>query len=162
MGRVNEADLDWETPDRDEAGWRRKRLADAVGGEGLGASLYELPAGRRSWPYHFHTANEEAMYVLDGTATLRLAGENHPIEAGDYVAFPADERGAHQVVNDGDGPLRYLVLSTMVEPDVTVYPDSEKFGVFAGAPPGGTGDRVLGGFYRIDDAVDYWTGEGTD
>ncbi|MFB6354825.1 MAG: cupin domain-containing protein [Halobacteriales archaeon] len=159
MARVNEADLEWDRVDRDGAEWRRKQLAAAAGGEALGCSLYEVPAGGRSWPYHYHTANEEALYVLDGAGSLRLAGETVDLEPGDYVALPADERGAHRVVNDGDGPLRYLAVSTMVEPDVTVYPDSGKLGVFAGSPPGGTDERTVDGFYRLDDDVDYWEGE---
>ncbi|MDZ7702418.1 MAG: cupin domain-containing protein [Halobacteriales archaeon] len=159
MGKVNEADLDWEAVDRDGAGWRRKQLADAAGGEDLGCSLYELPAGQRSWPYHYHTANAEAIYVLAGAGRIRLDGERRMLEAGDYVALPADERGAHRVINDGDAPLRYLVVSTMAEPDVTVYPDSGKFGVYVGSPPGDRSDRSLAGYYRIDDDVDYWDGE---
>lgn len=159
MSKVNEDDLDWNEVDRGDAGWRRKRLAEATGAEALGCSLYELPAGKRSWPYHYHAANEEALYVLAGRGTLRLAGETATLEPGDYVALPADERGAHRVVNDGDAPLRYLMVSTMIEPDVTVYPDSEKFGVFVGSPPGGSGERTVGGFYRVDDAVGYWEGE---
>lgn len=159
MGKVNESDLDWETVERETAGWRRKRLANVAGGQELGCSLYELPPGKRSWPYHYHSANEEALYVLAGTGSLRLPDETVPIEAGDYVAFPADSRGAHRVHNDADEPLRYLMISTMVDPDVTVYPDSGKIGALAGAPPGGSGERPVGGFFRLDDAVDYWDGE---
>jgi uncharacterized cupin superfamily protein len=159
MGKVNESDLDWSTLDGGDTDVRRKQLAAAAEGEAIGCSLYELPAGDRSWPYHYHTANEEALYVLDGAGTVRLAGEELALAAGDYVALPADRGGAHRVVNDGDDALRYLMVSTMVEPDVTVYPDSEKVGVFVGAPPGGEGDRPVHGYYRREDAVDYWTGE---
>ncbi|MFD1571472.1 cupin domain-containing protein [Halorubrum laminariae] len=156
MARVNADELAWSEPDDDAAGWRRKRLGAAAGGNALGCSLYELPPGERSWPYHYHTANEEALYVLAGEGRLRLDGESHPLRADDYVAFPADESGAHRVVNDGDATLRYLVVSTMREPDVTVYPDSGKFGVYVGSPPGGRAERTLDGYYRIGDDVDYW------
>lgn len=159
MGVVNERDLDWSETERGEAGWRRKRLGAAAGGEALGGSLYELPPGKRSWPYHHHTANEEALFVLAGSGSIRLDGETRPLEAGDYVAMPADGRGAHRVINDGDRPLRYLMVSTMAEPDITVYPDSDKIGAFGGRPPGGSGEATVSGFFRLDDAVDYWTGE---
>ena len=159
MGKINETDLEWSTLSGGETGLRRKKLAAAAGGEDVGCSLYELPAGDRSWPYHYHTGNEEALFVLDGEGALRLDGERVPLEAGDYVALPADERGAHRVVNDSEGTLRYLMVSTMNDPDVTVYPDSGKVGVFAGAPPGGEGERTVHGYYRREDAVDYWTGE---
>lgn len=159
MGKVNEADVDWETVERGPAGWRRKRLANVAGGETLGCSLYELPGGKRSWPYHYHAANAEALYVLEGHGTVRLHDGEQDLTPGDYVAFPAGERGGHRVDNDGDAPLRYLMVSTMREPDVTVYPDSEKLGVFVGEPPGGTGERSVDGYYRLADAVGYWTGE---
>lgn len=141
--------------DRGEARWRRERSAREADGEGLGYSLYELPPGKRSWPYHYHSANAGALYVLDGTGSLRLDGETIEIGAGDYVPFSADERGAHQIRNGSDGPLQYLLVSTTVEPDVTVYPDSEKIGALAGGSP----EQRVGGFFRLDDAVDYWAGE---
>ena len=159
MGKVNEADLEWTTLDDGDRRIERKKLAAAAGGEDIGCSLYELPERNRSWPYHYHAGNEEALFVLDGTGTLRLDGEVLSLESGDYVALPADERGAHQVVNDSPGTLRYLMVSTMAEPDVTVYPDSGKVGVFVGAPPGGEGERSMHGYYRRVDAVDYWVDE---
>jgi uncharacterized cupin superfamily protein len=156
MGLINEADLEWSETDRGETRFKRKQLAEAADGEDIGCSLYELPAGHRSWPYHYHTGNEEALYVLSGTGRLRLDGESYDIEAGDYVAFPAGESGGHRVVNDSEGPLRYLAVSTMNEPDVTVYPESGKIGVFVGAPPGGREERSVHGYYNRDDDVDYW------
>lgn len=159
MGKTNVDALEWSTTDRGETSFRRKQLAEAAGGGDVGCSLYELPAGARSWPYHYHTANEEALFVLEGSGSLRIADETVSLEAGDYVALPAGEDGAHRVVNDSDGTLRYLAVSTMDEPDVTVYPDSEKIGVFVGSPPGGRDDRTVHGYYREDDAVDYWLDE---
>jgi uncharacterized cupin superfamily protein len=159
MGKTNVDDLEWSTTERGETSFRRKQLAEAAGGDELGCSLYELPAGRRSWPYHYHTANEEALFVLEGSGSLRRAEETVSLEAGDYVALPRGEEGGHRVVNDGDGPLCYLAVSTMNDPDVTVYPDSGKIGVFVGSPPGGRDGRSVHGYYRRDDDVDYWLDE---
>ncbi|WP_290810621.1 cupin domain-containing protein [Halovivax sp.] len=159
MAKTNAAELEWETLERGGSEWKRKRLGAAAGGDEIGCSLYELPAEKRSWPYHYHAGNEEALFVLEGAGTLRLDGDELALESGDYVALPAGERGAHRVVNDSPGALRYLLLSTMNEPDVTVYPDSEKVGVFAGSPPGGDGERDVHGYYRLADGVDYWTDE---
>lgn len=159
MEKKNVEDLEWSTTERGETSFRRKQLAEAAGGEEIGCSLYELPAGRRSWPYHYHAGNEEALFVLEGSGSLRLKEETVSLAAGDYVTLPAGEDGAHRVVNDSGEPLRYLATSTMNEPDVTVYPDSEKVGVFVGSPPGGRGDRSVHGYYRRDDDVDYWLDE---
>jgi len=156
MSNVNEADLEWDEYDRGENAFRRKELAAATDAEQLGCSLYELDPGKRSWPYHYHTANEEAIYVLAGTGMLRGDDGEHDLTAGEFVALPADESGGHQVVNDGDDVLRYLMVSTMTEPDVTVYPEMEKFGVYVGSPPGGREERTFEGYYPIDADVDYW------
>jgi uncharacterized cupin superfamily protein len=156
MEPVNENDLEWDDVERETATFRRKQLGEAAGGEAIGCSLYELPAGARSWPYHYHAANEEALYVLAGDGAIRIDGQTHSLEAGDYVALPVGETGGHRVINDSDGPLRYLMVSTMNDPDVTVYPDREMIGVFAGAVPGGREGRTVEGFYAIDDTVDYW------
>lgn len=159
MTLINEADVEWSELEHGETRFKRKQLAEAAGGEMLGCSLYELPAGHKSWPYHYHTANEEAIYVLRGEGSIRLDGESHDLTAGDYVALPANESGAHRVINDSEETLRYLAISTMEEPDLTVYPDSGKMGVYAGSPPGGRKERTLEGYYDIDDDVDYWEGE---
>ncbi|QCW03916.1 cupin domain-containing protein [Natrinema pallidum] len=158
MEKRNEAAIEWDEYDREETAFRRTELSNAVDASALGCSLYELPPGARSWPSHYHTANEEALYVLAGDGRLKTADGLEPLTAGDYVTLPADERGGHRVVNDGAAPLRYLAISTMNEPDVTVYPESDKFGVFVGSPPGGRDERPLEGYYRIDDETDYWDG----
>src|SRR4028119_131015 len=75
-------------------GYRRKSLGSAAGGEKLGCSLYEVPPGRRAWPYHYHLANEEAVYVLEGLGTLRIGGEQVRISKGTYVALPARAQSA--------------------------------------------------------------------
>jgi len=158
---VDADDLSWEDGGQGDAEFRRKRLSDAAseGDPGLGCSLYELPPGGTSWPYHYHEGNTEAMYVLEGEGQARLPDGHRRIEAGTYVHFPEGEAGGHRVVNDSDAPLRYLAVSTMSEPDVTVYPDSGKIGVYAGSPPGGREERTVSGYYRLEDDVDYWDGE---
>jgi len=155
--KKNIDEVDWKEYDEGENTFRRKELSNVVGAENLGFSLYELPPGKRSWPYHYHTANEEALYVLGGRGTLRHDDGEDELRSGDFVTLPDDESGGHQVVNDGEETLRYLVASTMEEPDVTVYPEMEKFGVFVGSPPGGRDKRPMHGYYRIDDDVDYWS-----
>jgi uncharacterized cupin superfamily protein len=76
---------------------------------------------------------------------------------GDLVSFPVRERGAHQFLNQADGPVRLLMFSEIRGPEVTVYPDSRKVGVFETmmAPERGG----FAGIFRIEDAVDYYQGE---
>jgi uncharacterized cupin superfamily protein len=160
MEPVDANDVEWSESSHGDVAFRRKRLAAAADADAdLGCSLYELPPGKRSWPYHYHTANAEAIYVLAGDGLVRLGDDTHRISAGTYVPCPPTSEGAHRVVNDGDDPLRYLMVSTMQEPEVIEYPDSEKVGVFAGSPPGSRDERHVHGYYRTEDAVDYWDGE---
>ncbi|NHN60384.1 MULTISPECIES: cupin domain-containing protein [Halorussus] len=162
-GIVTAADREWSTTERGEHAFRRKQLGDAAGSERLGCSLYEVPPGKEAWPYHWHAGNEEALYVLAGEATLRMPDGETTVSAGDYAAFPAGEDGGHALRNDGEEPVRYLVVSTMRDPDVTRYPDSDKVGVFAGAPPGGdSAERDISGYFPADAAVDYWDDEVSD
>lgn len=159
---VHSHDLPWETHEQEPLfAFRRQRLAKAAGGRALGCSLIELQPSKTAWPFHYHLGNEEALYVLQGRGMLRLGERRVSVEAGDYVAFPPVDAAAHQLTNTGDAPLRYLVLSTMNEPDVVVYPDSNKVGVMAGAAPGGDRKkRTLQGYFPRDAEVDYWHGEG--
>jgi len=159
MQRTNAAEMEWTTQGDGKMEVRRKQLGEATDSDKLGCSLYELPAGKKSWPYHYHTANEEAIYVLAGSGTLRADDERVDLTAGDYVSFPANASGAHRIINDSDETLRYLAVSTMNEADVTIYPDSEKFGVYVGSPPGGREERSFEGYYEQESAVDYWKGE---
>ena len=158
---VNESDIPWDPESHGERfAHRRKQLGQAAGGREIGCSLYEIPPGKRPFPYHFHTANEEAMYVLAGSAMLRLDGRELRVRAGDYVAFPVGPAGAHQVINDTDEPVRILMISTMIEPEISVYPDSEKIGVFAGSAPGGDPTvRSVYAFLPQAAKVDYWYDE---
>lgn len=141
-------------------GWSGAQLSAATGGERIGCSVYELPPGKRSYPYHFHCANEEAIFILEGEGTLRLAGRRVRIRRGDYVALLVGEEGAHQLINTSKKPLRFLCFSTMNEPDVAIYPDSGKIGIFAGTAPGGPPrDRTMLAFLRARQRAGYWDGE---
>ena len=141
-------------------GFSALSLSLAAGGSDLGCTLYELRPGRRSFPYHYHTANEEAIYVLDGTGTVRMPAGRHTIGPGDYIVFRADASGAHQVINTSKKPLRYLCISTMTAPEIAIYPDSKKIGFFADAAPGDkTMPRSNYGFLRLADKVGYFEGE---
>jgi uncharacterized cupin superfamily protein len=136
---------------------RRARVGRQAGGQRLGASVYEVPPGQATWPYHWHTANEELLIVLSGKPSLRTPEGWRELAAGEVVAFPVGEKGAHQLVNRSEEPARVLLVSEMNAPEVSVYPDSGKLAAFDTAP--GSADEGLEGIFRLDDAIDYWEGE---
>jgi uncharacterized cupin superfamily protein len=163
---VGEGDLGWsEQRHGEKFGHRRKRLGSAAGGRRVGCSLYEVEPGRAAFPRHYHLANEEAIYVLEGSGTLRLGeeGEEVALSLGDYVALPVGADGAHQLVNTSRAVLRYLCLSTVVEPDVLVYPDSGKVGLYAGSAAGAPKEEeIFAEFLRSDVGMGYYYLDGAE
>jgi uncharacterized cupin superfamily protein len=126
----NVINLSQVEPDTTEGGQRfactMKSLGAATGATGVGCSWHEVPPGRTAWPRHYHCANEEAMFVLEGQGLLRIGDAEVQIGPGDYATFPVGPAHAHQVRNTGQGPLRYLGLSTMLMTEIVGYPDSKK------------------------------------
>lgn len=129
------------------------RIGPLIGTKGLGCSLTVLSPGKRAFPYHNHRVNEELFIILSGVGTLRRGTEQYPLRAGDLIACPpGGPETAHQIINDGEGELRYLAVSTMQSPDLVEYPDSGKIGF----------SHVPSGFRMITTpaaAVDYWQDE---
>jgi uncharacterized cupin superfamily protein len=144
-----------------EPGYRSKRMriGRRLDGELLGASVLEVPPGEATFPYHLHHANEELLLVLAGAPTLRTPAGERELSPGDVALFPRGEDGAHQILNRSTRMARVLIVSTMIEPEISRYPDSEKVGLFIGAAPGApTPEGGLRAFYRLDE-VDYFDGE---
>jgi uncharacterized cupin superfamily protein len=136
-------------------GWRRDRIGEAAGAEHLGLSLYELDPGQ-SMVFHYHVQREEFLIVLEGTLALRTADGWEELRAGEVVAFPRGERGAHGYENRGDAPVRVLVASEQNGPNVSVYPDTNQVGVF---DAGRVSERRFGALFDVDDAVSDYGGK---
>lgn len=131
------------------------RLARGTAARKLGASVDVLPAGKRSCPYHLHHAQEEMFIVIEGSGTLRVAGEMLPLKAGDVVFIPPGPEYPHQIINTSDAPLKYLSISTMETPEICEYPDSGKF-MAEGSLDKSTPFEVID---RKAASLDYWDGE---
>jgi uncharacterized cupin superfamily protein len=140
----------------------RAPVSPHIGAKKLGYAVIRLQPGKRAWPYHAHHVIEEMFYVLSGTGTLRHADEEYPIRAGDFICSPADPQQPHQIINSSDSELTYIALSNELKTDVTLYPDSGKYGVWHGDS---SDMRAQGNFHlfaRKETAVDYWDGEEED
>jgi uncharacterized cupin superfamily protein len=136
---------------------RLPRPASAAGAgrraQRTGMSLWEVPPGQASYPYHWHIVDEELIVVLDDGLSLRGPdGEWRPLAEGEVVVFPVGGDGGHQLRNGGESPARFLSISNSPAEghDIVFYPDSDKVGVFA--------QNVYELFPR-DRAVGYWEGE---
>jgi uncharacterized cupin superfamily protein len=151
---------DWDQ-EREAGGYALKRtgVGQRLGGELLGAGLFEVPPGKASGPYHNHWGNEELLIVLEGGPTLRTPEGERELRPGDVALFRRGPEGSHQVINRSAERVRFLMVSTTIHPEVGEYPDSGKVGVFGGAPPLIGEDAPLELFVPKDAGVDYYEGE---
>ena len=90
--------------------------------------------------------------VLEGRPTVRLPEGTEQLEQWDLMCFATGAEGAHSVRNDTDKTVRVLMFSNVEDPAVTVYPDSNKVGVY-------TKDKRDELITTRSSAVDYWHGE---
>jgi uncharacterized cupin superfamily protein len=122
-------------------------LTERLGAKVIGATVYEMRAGEKRGPYHYHHGVEEWMYVVSGAPILRAPSGERTLEPGELVAFAANPSGAHTY----HGPGRVVMFSAGArgwgEGFVTVYPDSDKIGAAPGV------------MFRRDDALDSWRGD---
>ena len=145
-----ETELEGDEPDGYLAGGNR--FGKSIGASTIGGTIYDLPPGQSVCPYHFEYGDEEWLIVLTGKPAVRTPEGETTLEPGDTVCFPRGPEGAHKVTNNGEEPCRVLMMSTLNEPSVAVYPDSDKLGVYVGDY------RLL---VKRDAGVDYWLGEQT-
>jgi uncharacterized cupin superfamily protein len=134
MRRVDLNQPSFTYDDEDPEGFRAgmARYGPEVGAEQTGASLYELPPGQALCPYHYEYGEEEWLLVVSGTASVRTPEGVEQLGPSSLAFFPRGPEGAHQVLNDGDETVRVLMWSDVVLPTATVYPDSDKVGVWTG------------------------------
>jgi uncharacterized cupin superfamily protein len=114
---------------------REKRaLGDALGLTKIGVNLTTLPAGKESSMRHFHTREDEFVFILEGEVILRTDEGEQLLQAGMCAGFPAGVRNGHQLVNRSDRPVRYLEISNRDPEDSAEYPDVDL--VYTKAPDG--------------------------
>ena len=99
-------------------------LSDAGGLTQFGAYVEVLAPGARSSERHWHSAEDEFLFVFSGTATVIDDDGAHLLFPGDACCWRHGEPNAHHVLNAGDVALRYLILGSRVLGDICTYPDS--------------------------------------
>jgi uncharacterized cupin superfamily protein len=153
--RLNIAAPEFEYDPEDPEGFRAGlfRLGKALGAAETGTSVYELPPGESICPYHYEHGEEEWLIVLEGRPSVRHPEGTDQLEPWDVVFFPRGPDGAHGVRNETDSRARVLMYSTVRYPTATVYPDSDKIGIWTG------GDRSDDLITTRSSAVDYYHGE---
>jgi uncharacterized cupin superfamily protein len=119
------------------------------GGARIGVGIDEIPPGCQSNQAHYHYAEEEHIWILEGRVTLRLGAERIAMKAGDYVTFPAGQKAGHCLVNESEETCRYVTIGEKRNPlDVAVFTDTNKVSVTA-----------TGEIYDKAATKKYWDGE---
>jgi uncharacterized cupin superfamily protein len=96
--------------------------------------------------------------ILEGEGELRFGDQRYPIRKHDVIACPTGgPEVAHQIINTGTIPMRYLALSTIAQVETCEYPDSGKILIVAGK----RGARQVRKIFRAENTVDYYDREKT-
>ena len=135
--------------DAENAGGRID-VGAAAGSQDTLMYVYDLEPGQASSPYHYEY-DEEWLLVAYGAVAIRVPDGELSLRAGDVVCFPAGPAGAHKAMNRGGEPARIVMFSVKRGLAVSVYPDSDKVGVWAGGD-----DDVI---FRRGSAVEWADGE---
>lgn len=113
-------------PFRSRMGDRAKRkLGDACGLTRFGVNLVTLGPGGQSALRHWHTLEDEFVYVLDGEVVLVTNGGEQVLTRGMCAGYPAGGRDAHQFINRGTAPATYLEIGNRIDGDNAFYPDDD-------------------------------------
>ncbi len=98
-----------------------RTLGERVGMQRIGVHIVRLPSGRESTQYHYHDADEEFLYILEGRGVAEIGGESYEIGAGDFMGFTAPSE-PHTLRNPFDEDLVYLMAGERNPNDVVHYP----------------------------------------
>ena len=121
---VPRTDSGYPEPFRSRVLPREKRpLGETLGLTKFGVNLTTLAPGRESSMRHWHTHEEEFIYLLEGELVLVTDSGEQTLTAGTCAGFRAGSEDAHQFVNRGSIPAVYLEIGTCDAADSVVYPD---------------------------------------
>jgi uncharacterized cupin superfamily protein len=106
-----------------EKGLCTLHLSQAGGLTQFGAYFDTLDPGAWSGLRHWHSAEDEFIYLLSGTATLRDDNGMTDLFPGDAVCWPHGQPNGHHLTNRGDVPARWLIVGSRCRGDICTYPD---------------------------------------
>ena len=111
-------------PFRDAVAGRVKRaLGDPCGLTQFGANLVELPPGCWSSQRHWHSHEDELVYVVTGELTLVTDRGEQRLGPGMIARFPAGEPNGHHLINRSGQPATYIEIGSRIAEDGAVYSD---------------------------------------
>ena len=105
------------------AGREKRALGDAAGLENFGVNLVRLPPGTPSTLRHWHSRQDEFVYVLEGEVTLVTDAGEQVLRAGMAAGFPAGAADGHVLENRTGADALYLEVGDRTEGDEVDYSD---------------------------------------
>ncbi len=114
----------YPAPYHAEAAKREKRiLGDALGLTNFGVNLTALPPGTASAQRHWHSKQDEFVFIVSGELTLVTDAGEQVLSAGMVAGFPAGKRDGHMLVNRSQEEAVYLEVGDRTALDEVDYPD---------------------------------------
>lgn len=105
------------------AGRIKKRLGNAAGLTNFGVNLVSLKPGSCSALRHWHSKQDEFIYIIAGEITLITDAGERVLQAGDMAGFPAGVADGHHLVNRCNSTVTYLEVGDRTPGDTVSYPD---------------------------------------
>lgn len=99
-----------------------RSISDAGGLTQFGAALQRLQPGARSSQTHWHSHEDEFLYMLEGRLTVIEGDTETEIGPGDACVWKAGDPVGHSLRNDSDKPAFYIIAGTRVKGDICIYP----------------------------------------
>jgi len=104
---------------------RKQKLGDALGLKNFGVNLTTLKPGALSALRHWHTKQDEFIYVVSGALTLVTDAGEQLLTPGMAAGFPAGNADGHHLVNRGNVEAVYLEVGDRTAGDEVDYPDDD-------------------------------------
>ncbi len=101
----------------------KRMLGNAAGLTNFGVNLTELPPGCWSSQRHWHTRQDEFVYVVEGEITLVTDAGETLLKPGMCAGFPAGKPDGHHLINRSDRTAKYLEIGDRTPGDEGHYPD---------------------------------------
>ncbi|MEP0322896.1 MULTISPECIES: cupin domain-containing protein [Hyphomicrobiales] len=101
---------------------RKIKLGDAAGLTQFGVNLCRLPPGAWSSQRHWHTDEDELIYVLEGEVTLVTDDGEEILQAGDAAGFKAGDETGHCFQNRSEADVVLLEVGTRMTEGKAYYP----------------------------------------
>lgn len=101
----------------------RQRIGNAGGLRDFGVNLMQLPPGNWSSQRHWHSHEDEFVYVLEGELVLIEDAGETVLRAGDCAAFPKASGNGHHMINRSERGAVYLEVGSRQAEDVAICSD---------------------------------------